>query len=100
MKKKLYSWLLIPVFLILTACSLPSSLSDKEAVKLVRDYFLFNHGGEEVIASVAERGEFMEDCECFPIIFKIIYSSGRNNHKTFYFYKNGSGEVSVRKFVK
>ena len=100
MNMKLYSWLMILVFLIMTACSLPSSLSDREAVKLVHDYFLFHHGGEDVIASVAERGEYIEDCDCFPITFKIIYPSGRDNHKTFYFHKDGSGEVAASPFIR
>ena len=99
MKKKLYSWLLIPLFLFFIACSSSRLLSDEEAVKLVHDYYLFYHGGEKVIASVAERGELIEKCECYPIKFKIIFSS-RNNNKTFYFYKNESGEVVISKFVR
>ena len=98
MKKKLYLWLLIPVFLFFIACSSSWLLSDEEAVKLVHDYYLFYHGGEKVKASVVERGEFIEKCECYPIKFKLIFSR-RNNNMTFYFYKNGSGEVTIKKFM-
>ncbi|MEN8262448.1 MAG: hypothetical protein ABFR82_03200 [Nitrospirota bacterium] len=99
MKNKLYLWLLIPVFLFFSACSSSWSPSDEQAVKLVKEYYLFAHHGKKVKAEVVKRGEFIEKCECYPIKFKLIFSR-RNNNMTFYFYKNKSGKAAVRKFMR
>ncbi|MHA2128243.1 MAG: hypothetical protein ACW99E_23350 [Promethearchaeota archaeon] len=74
-------------------------ISDEDAVQLVHDYFLFNHGGEKVKASVAERGEYIESCKCYPMKFKIIFEGRRNNNKTFYFYKNEAGQIDVKRYM-
>jgi len=74
--------------------------SDKQAAKLVRSYYLFNDSGEAVQATVAKRGEFIEECECFPIKFKITFSNRKINNKTFYFYKNTAGNVAIKEFIK
>jgi hypothetical protein len=74
--------------------------SDKEAAKLVREYFLFYDSGKTVEATVVKRGEIIEECDCLPIIFKIVSSSGSNKNMTFYFYKNGSGNIEANEFMQ
>jgi hypothetical protein len=95
-KRSVYLLSVIPVFILLTGCSSLWLPSDETAAQLVNDYYLFYHSGEKVKASVIERGEFIKECECYPIKFKIIFSNQRNNNKTFYFYKKKSGEVALK----
>jgi hypothetical protein len=95
-----YKFIMIFISLFLIGCAPSWTPSDKEAAKHVRDYYLFYNSGETVQATVAKRGKFMEECECYPIVFKIIFSNGRNNNKTFYFFKNGSGNIEANEFMK
>ncbi len=74
--------------------------SDKEAARLVREHYLFYDNGESVQATIVNRGEIIGECDCYPIIFKIVFTSGRKNNKTFYFYKNKSGNVEADEFMK
>lgn len=81
-----------------TACSPMWSPSDQEAVKLLKDHYSFYNNGESIEAEVIERDEYNEECECYPVRFKIAYESGRDNHKTFYIYKNDYGNATIRRF--
>ena len=74
--------------------------SDKEAAKLVREYYLFYDNGKSVQATAVKRGDIIAECDCYPIVFKIVFSGGRNNNKTFYFYKNQSGKVVANEFME
>lgn len=98
-RKILCSFVLIPVFLLSTGCSSSSLLSDEKAVGLVKDHYLFFYGREIIKADVIERGEYIKEYKCYPIKFKIIFSGKSSNNKTFYFYTNSSGTVSVREFI-
>ncbi len=95
----LYSLFFIAVLLLFVACSSSWSPSNDQAAKLVEEYYLFSHGGQRVKASVVERGEYIKKCDCYPIKFKLIFSK-RNNNMTFYFHKNESGKVAVRKSMR
>ena len=91
---------MIFIFLFYVGC-VPSWIpTDKSAIELVRDYYLFFNNGETVQATVAKRGEYMKECSCYPIQFKIIFPSARTNYKTFYFYKNTAENVEVKEFVE
>ena len=94
--------ILIMTFILLfcVGCVPTWTPSDKEAAKLVREHYLFYDNGESVQATIVKRGEIIGECDCYPIIFKIVSSSGRKNNKTFYFYKNESGNVEVNEFMK
>jgi hypothetical protein len=75
-RRQLYLLSTIAVLLLLTGCSSPWLPSDETAVQLVNDYYLFYHSGEKVKSSVIERGEYIKECECYPIKFKIISLTG------------------------
>ena len=74
--------------------------SDKEAAQLVREYYLFNDNGRAVQATAVKRGEVIDNCDCYPIVFKIIFTTGSKKNKTFYFYENGSGKVEVNEYME
>ena len=88
------------IFLFYVGCAPSWIPTDKSAVELVRDYYLFFAEGETVQATVAKRGEYIKDCSCYPIQFKITSSSARTNFKTFFFYKNTAGDIAVKEFVE
>lgn len=91
--------ILIPVLIFHAGCSSSQFLSDNDAVKLVKDHYLFNFDGKNVEAELIERGSFIEKCNCYPIKFKIYLPNSRNKNKTLYFYKNAYGKISVRAFI-
>ena len=90
--------LVITASLLYTGCSASWLPSNEEAVQLVKDHYLFFYGGKEVEAKVIERGKYMDECECYPIRFKIIFSNKSNDDKTFYFYKDGFGEGDLKSY--
>ena len=96
--KQLFVLTTILLFILFVGCAPTWSPSDNEAIKIVRDHYLFFANGEEVQATVASRGEYIEKRGCYPITFEIISSSGRKNTRTFYFYKNESGKVEMKEF--
>jgi len=85
------------IFILLTSCIATFAPSDDEAVKLLRDYFSF-YNEQGVEAKIIKRGEFLTDCKCYPIAFQIINSKNKKETLTFYFYKDGSGPVEIKKF--
>jgi hypothetical protein len=70
--------------------------SDSEANYLVENYYLFTRAGKEIDAEIIERGEFIRQCKCFPIKFRIMGQKQESFEKTFYFFKNQTGIVEVR----
>ena len=99
---------LLPVYLVLLICALPAywgctfsdTVSDSEAVKLVKSFYLFSRDGREVEARVMHRGKYADDCSCYPITFEIRSKGRKNVSKTFYFFKDQSGTLDVRDFRK
>lgn len=98
-KKISFLLAVMSITLVYAGCSPMWSPSDDEAVRLLKDHYSFYNNGETIDAEVIERGEYNAECDCYPVRFKIIYASGRDNHKTFYFYKNDSGKVAIRRFI-
>lgn len=88
----------IPALLLIAGCSHSWAPSDAEAVQMVKNYFLFSYEGKEITAHVLERKDFNKGCKCYPITFKIRYSPQRDNHKTFYFYKDSNGNTALREY--
>lgn len=86
--------------LILTGCAAKWSPSDREALQLVKEYYLYFHEGEKIEASILKREEFVEECTCFPIIFQIIRSTAQSGEKTFYFTKNRSGDIEIKRYMQ
>jgi hypothetical protein len=94
----LYHVLLVCTLLVFAGCNSSYTFSDSEAVKLVKSYYLFYHQGREVEARVMHRGEYIEDCECYPLTFE-IRSKGRSNvSKAFYFFRDKSGTLDIREY--
>jgi len=93
---------LLPVviaFLFFAGCTLSKTTSDADVVKLVKNYYLFNHAGEQIRAKVIERGEYNKDCNCYPVRLEICVPNKKACNKTFYLFKNNSGEVEVTEFM-
>ena len=99
-KITLLSLLVIPAFLLYAGCTHSWVPSDTEAENMVKSHFLFAHEGKEVDADVLAREEFNNSCQCYPITFKIKYSPQRDNHKTFYFYKDRTGKTALREYFR
>jgi hypothetical protein len=93
-KKSVMSTVLI--FLLVASCFSTIVPSDKKAVKLLKEYYSF-YEEKEINAKIVNRGKFIKDCKCYPIEFFIDSDSG-NNKRTFYFHKNGSGTIEIKKF--
>jgi hypothetical protein len=74
------------------------SPSDDEAVRLVKDYYLYFHNGKEIDAKIVSRREYIKENKCYPIEFVIMPPDQEGFKKVFYFYKNERGEVAVREF--
>ena len=96
----LFLLIFMPVLIFHAGCSSSYFLSDDDAVKLVKDHYLFYFEGKNVEAEIIERGSYIKKCSCYPIKFKISLSNSRNNEKTLYFYKNEYGKISVREFIR
>lgn len=87
------------IFFLYVGCAPSWIPSDNNANALVRAQYLFFGNGEAVQTTVEKRGEYIKECKCYPIKFIITFSNGRINTKTFYFYKNESGNVALKEFV-
>ncbi|MBI4847448.1 MAG: hypothetical protein HY808_02570 [Nitrospirae bacterium] len=85
--------------LLFTGCTLSKTTSDADVVKLVKNYYLFNHAGEQIRAKVIERGEFNKDCNCYPVRLEICVPDKKACNKTFYLFKNNTGEVEITEFM-
>ncbi len=88
--------LAVVIFLIVTGCSSKWSLSDEEAIKIVKDYYSFNEA-KEVDVKILNRGEFISECKCYPIEFQITHLNYGHFKTTFYFYKK-DGRIDIKKF--
>ena len=85
------------IMLFLTACLSTSAPSDEQAVKLLRDYFSF-YDNRGVDAKITKRGGFIKECNCYPIEFQLVDSKNNKDKMTFYFYKNESGSIEIKKY--
>lgn len=85
---------IIALFFIM-ACSSVWEPSDSEAVRLIENYYLFSRAGKEIDAEIIARREFISECKCFPIKFRIMSSTQESFEKTFYFFRNEAGTVEV-----
>jgi len=91
--------LLMVLFFIYAGCSHTWSPSDQNALKLVKEYYLYFHAGEKVDAEILKREEFVKTCVCYPIQFQITGSTAKSGVKTFYFIKNKSGEIEIKRYT-
>ncbi len=99
LKREVYLMIIMTGILILYAgCSASWSPSDQDAVKMLKEHYLFYRGGEEINAEVVSRAEYIKECKCFPVKFKVFVSENNSYEKTFYFFKNQSGGVDIRKY--
>ena len=92
--------LLAMIFILLfyVACAPSWSPPDHKAADLVREHYLFFDSGKAIIATVEDRGEYISECKCFPVLFNIVFENNKNLKKTFYFYKDASGNVAAKEF--
>ena len=97
MKIKTWTFLLIALSLTLHGCMSSWNVTDEEAVTLLKDYYSF-YEEKGVDAEIVSRGEFSQDCECYPIEFHISHADRDRFNKTFYFYKNTDGTAGIKKF--
>jgi hypothetical protein len=95
-----YLVLLVCALLVYAGCNSSYTFSDSESVKLVKNYYLFYHEGREVEARVMHRGEYMEDCECYPLTFEIRSKGRQRISKTFYFFRDQAGKMDIRVYRK
>ncbi len=99
LKREVYFMIIMTGMVILYAgCSASWSPSDQDAVKMVKEHYLFYRGGEEINAEVVSRDEYIKECKCYPVKFKVLVSENNSYEKTFYFFKNKSGGVDIRKY--
>lgn len=98
MQKITISHLLIAIVLSLNLGCTTWSPSDDEAVRFVRDYYLFYYSGKEVEVKIIRRGEYIKENKCYPVEFMIIPQDQAGFRKTFYFFKNEQGETAIREF--
>jgi len=89
--------LVIIIFALGQGCSTWSP-TDEEAVRLVKDYYLFDQSGREVEAKLIRRGEYIKENKCYPIEFLIVPADKRSFRKTFYIFKDENGKAAVREF--
>jgi len=90
-------FLTVIVLFFFVSCYSDGAPSNKEAVKILKDYYSF-YENKGISAKIINRGEFAKDCNCIPIEFDISYSHNGNYKKTFYFYKNNAGSFEIKKF--
>jgi hypothetical protein len=98
MRRGVAGCLLILIVLSLNVGCSSWSPSDDEAVRLVKDYYLYFYNSEVVDAKIVSRWDYIEENKCYPIEFMIIPTDKEGFKKVFYFYKNDKGEVAVREF--
>jgi hypothetical protein len=96
--KSLLCLFLAIIFLqLLAGCYSTLTLSDEDAVKLLKNYYSF-YEQKGVDAEIIKRGEFIKECNCYPIEFHVIHLENGTYDRTFYFYKNGNGTPEIKKF--
>lgn len=95
---KTFSCFIISIVILLTAGCTSWSPSDDEAVRLVKDYYLFYYGGKEVNVKIIRRGEYIKENKCYPVEFLIAPPEQKGYSKTFYFFRNEQGRVAIREF--
>jgi hypothetical protein len=83
---------------IILSCEPKWAPSDNEAIRLVKDLYLFSHEGKHVEPSIIMREAYSEDCQCYPIKFRILLTNERSFQKTLYFFKNELGNLDVREY--
>ena len=71
MRTSLYS-LLLMTLILLSGCSSFWEPSDREAVRLAESYYLFLNRGKKVDVEIIGRGEYVRECKCYPIKFRIL----------------------------
>ncbi len=98
-KKSVFLITLLSILFVYSGCSGLPSLSDKEAAKLVSEYYLYYSDGEDVDVSILERGEYNDGCKCYPIKFHVNRSRASSGKKTFYFFEGSSGKFSIKKYA-
>ena len=89
----------LSLFLIFSGCTTSFSLSDKEAMRMVSEHYLFYDDGEDVDVSIVKREEFNDGCKCYPIKFQVSGTRASNKIKTFYFFKESSNNYSLKKYA-
>ncbi len=87
--------LIINVVLICSGCQFLWEPSDTEAENLVESYYLFYQSGKEVDAEIIAREKFKRACNCFPIKFRISVPDRTDFNRTFFFFKNETGQIEV-----
>jgi hypothetical protein len=91
--------LISSILFIYSGCIGNSSPSDKEALRLVSEYYLFYGNGEDVDVRIVKREAYNEGCKCYPIKLQVYRSRASNVIKTFYFFKGSSGTFSLKKYA-
>ena len=87
------------ILFVFSGCTGNSSPSDKDAINMVSEYYLYYVEGEKIGASIVKRKEFNDSCKCYPITFNIHRSKATSGIKTFYFIKEPSGKFSLKKYA-
>lgn len=98
MQRQVVSCLLISIVFSLNVGCAEWSPSDDEAVRLVKEYYLFFYSGKEVEVKVIRRGSYIKENKCYPIEFLIVAPDHEGFKKIFYFFKNEQGNVAIREF--
>lgn len=98
-KQSALLFLMSSILLIYSGCLGNSSPSDKEAIRLVSEYYLFYNDGENVDVRIVKRETYNEGCKCLPIKFQVYRSRAANVIRTFYFMKGSSGKFSLKKYA-
>ncbi|MEW6602735.1 MAG: hypothetical protein AB1499_17320 [Nitrospirota bacterium] len=98
MLKPVFCSLLLTIALSIIAGCTTWSPSDDEAVRMVKDYYLFYYSGKEVDVKIIRRGEYLKENGTYPIEFMIVPPEQKGFQKTFYFFKTEQGKIAVREF--
>ena len=98
MKRSISLFLMIIALSFTISCSSAWEPSDTDAVRLIKNHYLFSMSGKVIDAEIAARGDFNRDCKCFPLKFRIKSNGEESFEKTFYFFKNESGNVDVTEY--
>jgi hypothetical protein len=98
MQRLAVSCLLISIAFSLNVGCTSWSPSDDEAVRLVKDYYLFFYSGKEVDVKILRRGKYIKEDKCYPVEFRIRPPGQEGFRKTFYFFRNEQGSVEIREF--
>lgn len=98
MQRRAFNCVLILIVFSLNVGCTAWSPSDDEAVRLVKEYYLFFYSGKEVEVQIIQRGAYIEENKCYPIEFLIVSPEQEGFKKIFYFFKNEKGKVAIREF--